>query len=320
MSASSSRYQDWIGSNAPVAVIGAGLIGASWAAMFSAAGYDVRVWDPSEASRAQFERRHERASQHLRRLGLNPHGQVSWSTSLKTAVSEAVWIQENAPEKAELKTALYRDIESFTRASALIASSTSALTWSELSPGFANPDRFLTTHPFNPAHLIPLIEIYGREQAAVAAAARLFSSMNKVPVVLKRDATGHVANRLASALWREAVHIVSEGIADVAAVDAALVHGPGLRWSVAGAHMNYHLGGGPAGMKGYLEHLGQSQQRRWATLGNPELSPEVCESLVQGIETASGGLPVEQLEDLRDERLIALLKSRGTGAASALAG
>ena len=127
---------------------------------------------------------------------------------------------------------------------------------------------------------------------------------------LRREAVGHIANRLASALWREAVNIVAEGIADVSEVDAALVHGPGLRWSVVGAHMAYHLGGGPGGMAHYLNHLGASQERRWATLGNPSLTPEVRAALIAGVEAEAAGRSVADLEAARDARLIAALKAR----------
>ena len=130
------------------------------------------------------------------------------------------------------------------------------------------------------------------------------------PVRLKKEAVGHIANRLASALWREAVHIVAEGIADVEAVDKALVNGPGLRWSVLGAHMAYHLGGGAGGMAGYLDHLGASQEKRWASLGTPSLTPEVRDKLVQGVTAEAAGRSIAELEAERDAALIALAKLR----------
>jgi carnitine 3-dehydrogenase len=131
--------------------------------------------------------------------------------------------------------------------------------------------------------------------------------------VLRRDAVGHIANRLSSALWREAVNIVAEGIADVAAVDRALVHGPGLRWSIMGAHMAYHLGGGPGGIDHYLKHLGPSQERRWQTLGSPRLTPEVCKLLADGVKSEAAGRSIQSLEAARDQALVRVQLARKRG-------
>ena len=297
---------------ARAAVVGAGLIGASMAAMFAAAGVDVRVWDPNAGGKQEFDRRCERARRQLEILGIAGRGQVVWTQTLGQALDGVQWVQENAPESVDIKHKLYSEIEAAAPKDAVIASSTSALTWTELSGALKNPLRHITAHPFNPAHLIPLIELYGRDDATVQFAEAVFKRLGKQTVRLKRDAVGHIANRLASALWREAVHIVADGIADVEAVDAALVYGPGLRWSVAGAHMNYHLGGGTGGIKQYLQVLGPSQERRWATLGNPKLTPEVCEALIAGIEREASGSSIEELEDRRDRQLIELLKLRQT--------
>lgn len=154
---------------------------------------------------------------------------------------------------------------------------------------------------------MPLVEVYCPDDAHARKAMRFMRAIGKVPVRMKKEAVGHLANRLSSALWREAVHVVAEGIADVADVDAALVAGPGLRWSVVGPHLAYHLGGGEGGIRAYLDHLGPSQERRWASLGTPSLTPEVKAALVAGVEAETGGLSVAELEHRRDERLIAAL-------------
>ena len=295
------------------AIIGAGLIGASMAAMFAAAGINVAVWDPDQDAETLFRQRVTRSSDHLAQLGQRGAGRVQWCDSLAEALHEADWVQENAPEKLDVKHELYREIEAVLDPDAILASSTSAMTWSELSTGLQNPDRLITLHPFNPAHLMPLVEIYGPDPARVATACRFFAALGKEPIVLKRDAVGHLANRLASALWREAVHIVAEGIADVAALDAALVHGPGLRWSIAGAHLSYHLGGGEEGIEGYLDRLGSSQERRWASLGAPELTEVVKRQLIDGVREEAAGRSVEELEDRRDALLIDALRLRADG-------
>jgi 3-hydroxyacyl-CoA dehydrogenase len=225
-------------------------------------------------------------------------------------VSDSDWIQENAPEQLDLKRTLLREIEAVAPVDCVIASSTSSLLWSDLAQTLAHPDRFILAHPFNPPHLMPLVEIYGSASDIRERAAAFYRRLNRVPVCLKREARGHIANRLASALWREAVNIVASGIAEVSDVDLALVNGPGLRWSVIGAHMAYHLGGGPGGIAHYLQHLGPSQERRWADLGTPQLTPDVCQLLREGIAVEAAGRSIEELEEERDVALIATLKLR----------
>jgi carnitine 3-dehydrogenase len=296
-----------------VAVIGCGLIGESWSALLTAYGHDVIAWDPSANAFNGFVERVDSARAQVQQLQRDlplKVGRLRTVSDLSEAVSAAEWIQENAPESAALKMELYRRIEDAASKDAIIASSTSSLTWSELSVQLRHSSRFITAHPFNPPHLMPLVEIYGPSATVIDLAVNFYQSLGRQTVVLARDAVGHIANRLASALWREAVNIVAEGIADVSAVDAALVNGPGLRWSVLGAHMAYHLGGGGGGMEHYLRHLGPSQERRWATLGSPSLTPEVCALLVEGVQQEAGGRSIKDLEMQRDAALMRVLVAR----------
>lgn len=305
----------------PIAIVGGGLIGLSWAALFRHFGADVSVWDPSDDALASLAARLVKPSEHLKRL-YGPAvagGRLLAKSSLGAAVADALLVQENGPESVSAKRELFRQVEASVGDDTIIASSTSSLTWSELVADATLPGRFVTAHPFNPPHLVPLVELYGNKSSTVERAAKIYEGARRVVVPLKKDATGHIANRLASALWREAVHIVAEGIADVESVDAALVHGPGLRWSVIGPHMAYHLGGGPGGLASYLKHLGASQERRWERLGNPKLTAEVCAALVAGVAREAQGRDVAELEVQRDEALIkALLARRGTIADSGL--
>ncbi|MDV6330964.1 3-hydroxyacyl-CoA dehydrogenase NAD-binding domain-containing protein [Asticcacaulis sp. 201] len=294
-----------------IAIIGCGLIGESWAALMTAHGHDVVAWDPSTTVLAGFEQRVENARKQVWQLmptGRPDTGCLALTDQLETALVGATWVQENAPEKLELKQTLYAQIEAAIDDYVIIASSTSSLTWSELSVGMKRPQRLITAHPFNPPHLMPLVEIYAADAAIRALSLAFYTGLGRQPVVLKRDAVGHIANRLASALWREAVNIVAEDIADVSAVDAALVHGPGLRWSVIGAHMAYHLGGGDGGIEAYLKHLGPSQERRWVMLGSPKLTPDVCKKLIDGIADEAGGRNIEALAAERDAALIRILQ------------
>lgn len=295
-----------------VAILGAGLIGASWAALFQHHGARVSVWDPSEGARNSLSQRMITPLAHLVALTGQPQpaGALTVTDDLGEALSGADLVQENAPESISLKHGLYKEVEELANPDAILASSTSALTWSDLAPALKDPNRLITAHPFNPPHLIPLVELYGTDLNRLERAETIYRKAGKVPVRLATDATGHIANRLASALWREAVHIVAEGIADVEAVDAALVHGPGLRWSVLGAHMAYHLGGGPGGLEAYLKHLGPSQEARWSTLGQPSLTPEVRAALVAGVTREAAGRDLSALEAARDAALITALKAR----------
>ena len=300
-------------SQGKVVILGCGLIGTSWAALFVANGYDVYAWDPDAEATASLAERVKRPLAQLAELAAGKasgRGQLVSGLPLEKTVAGAFLVQENAPENVQLKRALFAEVEKAAAADTIIASSTSSLVWSDLGQDMVNPARFVTAHPFNPPHLMPLVELYGRDPDILDRAEAFYHSLGRKTVRLRRDAVGHIANRLASALWREAVTLVAEGIADVSDIDAALVHGPGLRWSVVGAHMGYHLGGGPGGIEHYLRHLGPSQERRWATLGSPKLTPEVCEQLISGIEAEAEGRSIEELEVERDERLIAIMKHR----------
>ncbi|MFU1477867.1 3-hydroxyacyl-CoA dehydrogenase NAD-binding domain-containing protein [Roseovarius sp. C7] len=297
--------------NRPIAILGAGLIGLGWAALFAHHGAQVTLWDPSADALAAVPDRIAKPLADLAMLDERPaRGQWRVTPDLAAAVAGAVLIQENAPESMPLKHALYADLEQVAPPEAILASSTSSLTWDDLAPGLRKPDRLITAHPFNPPHLVPLVELYGPDPVRLDRAEVLYIAAGRVAVRLNRPATGHIANRLASALWREAVHIVADGIAEVEAVDRALMNGPGLRWSVLGAHMAYHLGGGSGGMTAYLDHLGPSQERRWDDLGAPRLTPEVKSRLIDGVAKASAGRDIATLEAERDAALIALLQSR----------
>lgn len=295
-----------------VAILGGGLIGVSWAALFYHHGADVTLWDPSETARADANARMQKPLAHLATLDDDSAtlGHLNITADLAQALDGAELIQENAPESIPVKHDLFAQVEALADPSTVIASSTSALTWSELAPGLADPSRLITAHPFNPPHLVPLVELYGIDPTRLDRAEQIYLAADRVPVRLRKDATGHIANRLASALWREAVHLVADGIADVEDVDAALVNGPGLRWSVLGAHMAYHLGGGDGGLAAYLAHLGPSQERRWSTLGNPTLSSDVQAQLVAGVSREAAGRDIAALENARDAALIAALKAR----------
>lgn len=293
-----------------LAIVGAGMIGASWAALASAHGVEVSAYDPNPAAEARFLSYVERARAQLTELGLAGAGFVSFSTELAAALKGAGFVQENGPENEAVKRKLLAEIDSLLPPEAIIASSTSALVRSAIVADCARPERIVVAHPFNPPHLVPLVEIVGADPAVVARAAAFYRALGRRPVVLNREMPGHIANRLASALYREAVHLVEQGVASVADIDAALCNGPGLRWALMGPHMTYHLGGGEGGIAGYLAHLGPSQVRRWQSLGNPSLDADVQAKIVAGVAEEANGRSLAELEARRDEGLLALLSAR----------
>lgn len=291
-----------------VAVIGCGTVGASWAALFLAHGLDVQATDPSPAAEAYLRRFVARATAQLAELGLTGTGKLSFSMQLADALQGADFVQENAPEKEELKQQLLADIDDLLPPEVIVAGSTSSLLRSRLVVKCRYPARHITAHPFNPPHLVPLVELVGADTDIVERAAAFYRGIGRRPVILRREMAGHIANRLASAVWREAIYMVEQGVASVADIDAAMAYGPGLRWSIMGPHMTYHLGGGDGGIAHYLSHLGASQVRRWAALGTPAFDEETQRKLVEGVAEEAGGSSVADLEAARDAALIAMLK------------
>ena len=293
-----------------LAVVGCGTVGASWAALFLAHGLDVRAWDPAPGFADRLGESVAAARAQLAELGLAGAGRLSTHSEVEDALSGVGFVQENAPEEEGLKRGLLARIDACLPADVLVASSTSAMLRSRIVADCAHPERVLVAHPFNPPHLVPLVEIVAATEAVADRAAAFYARLGRRPVILRREMPGHIANRLASALYREAVNLVAEGVASVADIDAALCNGPGLRWAGMGAHMTYHLGGGAGGIRHYLDHLGPSQERRWASLGSPGLTEPVKAAIVAGVEAEAAGRSLAELEARRDRGLIAVLKAR----------
>jgi carnitine 3-dehydrogenase len=290
------------------AVVGCGTVGASWAALLLAHGIDVQATDPEPAAAERLHRFVERARPQLAELGWTGAGRLTFTTRLSDALDGAGFVQENAPEDEELKRRLLAEIDAIVPSDVIVAGSTSSLLRSRLVAGCAHAARHITAHPFNPPHLVPLVEIVADDAGVVERAVAFYRSIHRHPVVLRREVAGHIANRLSSALWREAIDLVEQGVATVADVDAAMTHGPGLRWAVMGPHMTYHLGGGEGGIEHYLAHLGPSQVRRWAALRTPRFDAETHRALVEGVLEEAGGRTIAELEAERDRGLLALVR------------
>jgi carnitine 3-dehydrogenase len=272
-----------------VAVVGAGTIGASWVALFLARGLRVTVSSPNPEAEARVRRVVADSWESLQGLSLSPGASPdAWrfEPDVAVAVRAAPFVQESAPESETVKRALYATLEEAMPTDAILASSSSGLLMTDLQRGLARPGRFVIGHPFNPPHLIPLVEVVGGEQtdpAVIAWCVDFYRAIGKQPIHLRREAPGHLANRLQAALLREAVHAVASGLATVADVDAAVTYGPGLRWAIMGPAMTLHLGGGEGGMTRALAQYRQVLEGWWTELGSPTLTPDVCQALVKGV-------------------------------------
>ncbi|MBI2257244.1 MAG: 3-hydroxyacyl-CoA dehydrogenase [Proteobacteria bacterium] len=292
------------------AIIGGGLIGAAWAALLVHHGHTVSAFDPDPARRADLAARVQRLRGQLQELTPGKAGTLAICETLSAAVEGADFVLESAPERLDLKVSLLAEIDTLAKPGAIVATSTSSLLLSDMTRDCRVKHRYIVAHPFNPPHLMPLVELFGSDAAVLERADAFFRALGKVTIHLKKEVQGHIANRLGAALWQEAVHLVESGVADVADIDAALIHGPAMRWAVQGTHLTYHLGGGPGGIRHYLDHLGPSQERRWASLGKVQLTADVKKMLIDGIEREANGRSVADLEAERDRFLIDLLKLR----------
>ena len=295
-----------------IGVVGGGLIGLSWASLFSAFGYETIVYDPylKEQNLAIQTVHNMWASLDLLYEAILDKREVKFSNTINDLKS-ATFIQENCPENLNLKKETILELEKVVSGNTVIASSTSSFLPSELQSGCAKPERIIVGHPMNPPHLIPLVELVLGEISSEKITNRanfFYQTLERIPVRIKKEMRGHLANRLTSALYREAVYLISEGVADVSDVDAVISNGPGLRLALLGPHMNYHLGGGNGGYRNYLEHLGPSQEERWKTLGQAPLTPELKEKLISGIEIQK--LNLSELKKKRDISLIEILKTK----------
>jgi 3-hydroxyacyl-CoA dehydrogenase len=307
-------------SNKPIrciAIIGTGVIGASWTALFLAKGLQVVATDVAPNAEAALRKFVDTAWPALKRLGLSPgasQSNLKFTAALAQAVGGADLVQENGPERIDFKQTLYGQLDKMLPPEVIIASSSSGLTMSEVQKGAAShPERCVIAHPFNPPHLIPLVEIVGgakTSEVTIRRAAEFYTSIGQRTVRLNKEMPGHVANRLQAALAREVYYLVSEGVVSAADVDTALCWGPGLRWGVMGNMMLNHLGGGPGGIEHFFQQFTGPMTAWWKTLGSPVLTPEVQKKLIDSVHAEVGSRSIEDLEAQRDEVLLGLLELR----------
>jgi len=297
------------------AVLGAGVIGMSWAALFLASGRNVAVFDTVASAEKSTRDYVEMAWPALRDLGLvkgGAPGRLTFHKSAAEAVRVADFVQESVPERIEIKKALFAEMEPALKSNAIVASSASGLTLSEMQVGWRKPSRFVLGHPFNPPHLIPLVEVLANdltEDGVADKAEHFYRDIGKITIRVRREVPGHVANRLQAALWREALHLVKSGVATVKDVDTAVWAGPGLRWAAMGPTMLFHLGAGPGGIASFCERYTASFNRWWDDLGTLHLDEVLAKQLSDGVAMDAGNETPADLSAKRDALIIAMQKA-----------
>ena len=301
-----------------IAIVGTGVIGASWAALFLAHGLEVIATDPAPNAEKNLHEYIDNAWPALEQLGLSSDaskGRLSFTTQLGDALEGVDLIQENGPERPDFKIKLFADMDALTPETTILASSSSGIPIGISQSQCKHPERCVIGHPFNPPHLIPLVEVVGSEKtssATIERAIAFYASIGKRPIHVRKEVVGHVANRLQAALYREVVYLIAQDVLSVSDADAAVSWGPGLRWGVMGPNLLFHLAGGQGGIHHFMEHLAGPMTTWWKDLGNPEFTPDLKEKIVQGVLAEAGDQSIDELAGERDRLLLGLLGLRGT--------
>lgn len=293
-------------------IVGAGAIGSSWAALALAHGLTVLAADPDGDARARVA---ATVAGYLPALGATDDAleRLTVHADVADAAAGADLVLEAGPERLDLKRALFAALDEAAPSDVVLASSSSGFGPSAFQDACRHPDRVVVTHPFNPPHLIPLVEVVpgaATSEEAVATAMAFYTAVGKRPIRLRQEVPGHIANRLQAALWQEAYSLVERGVATVADIDTAISQGPGLRWALLGPFLNQHLSGGAGGIAHILEHLGPPTEQWWRDLRSVTLTPELASALVAGVEDELDGVDVRELIARRDAVLTALLDAK----------
>ena len=295
----------------PIGVVGLGTIGQRWAATFAHHGYEVSCYDPDPARWQAFQALHPALIDDLERLApaRTARGPVRFSSDLGQALAGVAFVQESGPERLDLKRELLADIERNVGDDVVIASSSSALLVSDMQANCVRPQRIVLAHPFNPVHLMPLVEIVGGRDTApevIEQTRAFYEALGKKPAVLRREVTGHLALRLMGAMWREAIALVESGVASAEDVDRAFCYGPGPKWTLQGSFISNHLNA--EGIEAFLTKYGKTYQDIWDDLGDARLEPATIARVSQEVREAIGNRSDAELRDQRDAGLVDLLR------------
>src|SRR5947209_13186322 len=299
-----------------IAIVGTGVIGASWAAQYLARGFDVVATDPAPNAEANLRKYVDDAWGQLETIGLSPgaaRDRLTFTPDMKAALAQADLVQENAPERPEFKMKLFADMEATLPVDSIIASSSSGITPSVMQSKCQHPERVVVGHPFNPPHIIPLVEVVGGARTspeAIKQAMAFYTSIGKKAIHERKELPGHVANRLQAALYREMLYLIEQGVLSVEETDTAVCYGPGLRWGVMGQSLQWHVGGGAGGIKHFMEHLMDPLQGMMKALGNPQITPQLKQTIIDGVTREAANRSVDELAQEENEVLMGLLKLR----------
>ncbi|MCP3854834.1 MAG: L-carnitine dehydrogenase [Actinomycetia bacterium] len=311
---------------ARLGIVGTGVIGAGWTVRALSMGLDVVATDPAAGAEGRLREFVERAWPSVTKLGLAEGASLDRLTFVDgpDQLGEVDFVQENVPERLDLKQGVLAAIDDAVDPGVIIASSTSGLLPSDLQADCAHPDRIVVGHPFNPVYLLPLVEVVAGEATAapsVERAVSFYDSLAMHPLVVRHEIEGFLSDRLQEALWREILHLVKDGIATTDELDRAITYGPGLRWAAMGTNLTFHLAGGDGGMHHMLEQFGPALELPWTHLVAPELTPELIHSMVEGCTDQAAGRTIAELERLRDDYLVDVMRALeplGVGAGETL--
>ena len=297
-----------------IAVVGTGVIGTGWIIRFLFNKKQIKIFDPSEKQKKFLLDELKRTAPLLKKFyksNINIKNQLEFCSSIKAAVSDADLIQENTPENEKLKIRIIKEISHHSKKSAIIASSSSGLLPSRIQSKAQHPERVLIAHPFNPVYLLPLVEIVPGKKTAkknILKANKFYTKIGMKTLILKKELPGYLSDRLQESMWRESLHIINEGFASTKDLDDAIIYGPGLRWSLMGTFLTFHLAGGEMGMKHMLEQFGPALKLPWTKLKAPKLTNSLKKKIIEGTKIQSKKKSVKNLANLRDNFLIDLQK------------
>jgi carnitine 3-dehydrogenase len=299
-----------------IAIVGTGAIGASWATYYLARGFDVVATDPAPNAEANLRKYVDDAWKILAKAGLSQEAsrdRLTFRPKMSSALENADFVQENAPERPDFKAKLFAEIDDATPADSILASSSSGITMDVIAANCKRPERCVIGHPFNPPHVVPLVEVVGgakTSEETIKSAMAFYASIGKKPIRLFKALPGHVANRLQVALYKEVLYLVQQGVLSVVDADTAVSYGPGPRWGVVGPSMQWHLGGGHGGIQHFTEHLMDPMAGLMKTLGTPEVTPELKKMVADGVMQMAAGRSVEELAQGENEVLTELFSDR----------
>lgn len=299
-----------------IAIVGTGVIGASWASYYLAHGFDVVATDPAPNAEANLRNYVKNYWQPLTKAGLSPGASVdrlTFTSSMQEALAEADFVQENGPERPDFKTRLFADMDAIARPDVILASSSSGLTMDVIQSACKRPERCVIGHPFNPPHIIPLVEVVGgakTSEQTIQQALAFYASIGKKAVRLNKALPGHVANRFQAALYKEVLYLVQQGVLSVEDADIAVCYGPGLRWAMMGPSLQWHLNGGAGGIQHFMEHLMGPMTGLIGSLSAPEVTDTLKQSVADAVLREAGSRSVESLAQQENELILDLLAQR----------